>query len=191
MICLLYVGHLNSYQLLSHWLLDKLAGKTTYGIQLRCVKEADHEFLDTSRLIGSQTLPNRLKGSNETIRLDVWVWGNEGSPSWDQSVGLLIGITKNTEREGCPMNALIFASNRLTVCSHHVKLVLNGCNIALHITGICILGHQFERHPLPASGDHHGNMGLLHPFGLVDRAANLVIVSLKGGLLPPRSTEPE
>src|SRR6266568_895712 len=72
-----------------YWLLDKLAGKTTDGIQLRGVKEADHEFLDTSRLIGSQTLPNRLKGSNETIRLDVWVWGNEGSPSWDQSVGLL------------------------------------------------------------------------------------------------------
>ena len=81
------------------------------------------------------------------------------------------------------MNALVVSSNSLAMLFEYRELALECRKIAQHITGIGILGHQFERDLLAVSGDQQGNMGLLHPFGLVDRAANLVIVSLKGGLL--------
>ncbi len=60
--------------------------------------------------------------------------------------------------------------------------MLDGRKIAQHITGIRILGHQFERDLLAVSGDQQGNMRLLYSFRLIDRAPNLVIVPFKGGL---------
>src|SRR5260370_33325918 len=81
------------------------------------------------------------------------------------------------------MNALVVSSNGLAMLFEHRELVLKCRLIGDHITNITISCHQLERHLLTASADHQRNMWLLHPFGLIDRAPNLVIGSFKGGLL--------
>src|SRR5258708_31073903 len=81
------------------------------------------------------------------------------------------------------MNALVVSSNGLAMLFEHRELVLKCRLIGDHITYITISCHQVERRVLSASADHQRNMWLLHPFGLIDRAPNLVIGSFKGGLL--------
>src|SRR5579864_5385320 len=127
----------------------------------------DHEFLDTSHLIGSQALTDGLKGPDEAIGPDI-SRENATRPSWDQSPGLLIGLTNETEREGCSMNALVVSSNGLAMPFEHRELVLQCPRIGDHITDIPISCHQLERHLLTSPADQQRNMGLLHPFGLID-----------------------
>src|SRR5437764_491855 len=81
------------------------------------------------------------------------------------------------------MNALIIASNRLTVLSDHVKLVLNGFQIAADITGISILRDQLKGDLLTTATNQQGDMWFLYSFGLIDRAAHLVIGALKDRFL--------
>ena len=81
------------------------------------------------------------------------------------------------------MNALVVSSNGLTMLFEHRELVLKCRRIGGHITDIPISCHQLERHLLTSPADHQRNMWLLHPFGLIDRAPNLIIVSFKSGLL--------
>src|SRR5690242_1014013 len=117
---------------------------------IRETGEMDHEFLDTSHLIGSQALTDGLKGTNEAIGPDI-SRENGSRPSWDLRPGLLIGLTNNTEREGCTMNALVVSSNSLAMLFEHGELVLNYRKIADHIRGITILCHQLERHLLTST----------------------------------------
>src|SRR5260370_35243027 len=88
-----------------------------------CIREMDHEFLDTGHLIGSQALTDGLKGTNEAIGPDI-SRENATRPFWDQSPGLLIGLTNETERPGWPMDALVLSSNGLAMPFKHRELVL-------------------------------------------------------------------
>ncbi len=83
---------------------------------MRCVRKTDHEFLDTSGLIGGETLADGLHGANETICPNI-SRENVTRLSWDLSPGPLIGITNETECQGCPMNALVVSPGGLAICS--------------------------------------------------------------------------
>src|SRR5258708_28671867 len=161
---------------------NKCLSETTNGIQVGCIRQSDYEFLDTSCLIGSQALTNGLHGTNETIGPDI-SRENATRPSWDQSPGLLIGLSNDTVGQSCAMNALVVSSNGFAMLFEHRQLVLECRRIADQITRIAILCHQLERHLLTASADQQRDMWALHPFGLIHSAPNLVILSFKGGLL--------
>lgn len=57
--------------------------------------------------------------------------GKRYPPIWDQSPGLLICLTNDTEREGGTMNALVVSSNGLAMLFEHRELVLQHRKIAL------------------------------------------------------------
>src|SRR5260370_31484705 len=65
----------------------------------------------------------------------------------------------------------------------HLELMLNGSKIAVYITGITILRHQFERNLLATTCNQHRDMRFLYPFGLIDGPMDLVILPFKVYLL--------
>src|SRR2546421_11452086 len=64
----------------------------------------------------------------------------------------------------------------------HRELVLQRLQVAAHITGIAILRYQLQCHLLTAASDQDWNVRFLHPFWLINRAAHVVILPLKGRL---------
>src|ERR1700740_1160395 len=81
------------------------------------------------------------------------------------------------------MNALIIASTPGTMLFYHGKFVLDGFHIAAHITGIAILRDQLEGDLLTPAANQQRDVWLLYSFGLIDRAAHLVIGALKDRFL--------
>lgn len=51
------------------------------------------------------------------------------------------------------------------------------------MAGISVLRHQFECNFFPLASNQQRDMRLLHSFGLIDRAMNLVILSFESGLV--------
>src|SRR5258708_26921587 len=98
-------------------------------------------------------------------------------------LSLLICILHDADRPSCTMNTLIVASNSLAMFLEHRELVRNCSEVAKHVTGITILRHELERDLLTTASNQQRNMGLLYPFGLINRTMHLIIRSFKRGLL--------
>ena len=65
----------------------------------------------------------------------------------------------------------------------HRKLVCESGGITKHVTGIAVLRHELEGDLLAVTTNHQGDMGKLHPFGLIDCTMHLIIRPFKGSLL--------
>ena len=74
----------------------ELSGKAADGIQTCLIRKEDHQFLHAYRLIGRYTLAKRIGGANEAIIYSAPA--PRSHRAWNQSLGLLVGITNNAER---------------------------------------------------------------------------------------------
>ena len=62
------------------------------------------------------------------------------------------------------------------------ELVLQGLQVAAHITGIAILGDQLQCDFLTTTTDQDWNMWFLYTLWLIDRAPDLVVFAFKDSL---------
>ncbi len=167
--------------------LEELSGEAADGLQVRRIGKVNHQFLDAGGLVGGYALTDRLWAANESRREEIFR-KKSFHPLRKHRLGLLIGLTDTTHGPCRPMNAVEVASGGLAMPFEYGELVPDGRQIARHVTGICVLRDQFERDLFTVAPNQQGNMRVLHPFGLIDGAMCLIIVTFKNGffLLPHR-----
>jgi hypothetical protein len=154
-------------------LCKKLLSKTANGIQFGRIRKDNLQFLYANRLVRCKTLANRIGSANKAIIENIPTPGFQLIR--DQSLGLLIGISNDTERSCRTVNAIVVAPDSLAMLFEHREFVLKRGKITRHVTGIAVLRHQFQRDLLTTACNQQGNVRFLDAFGLIDSSMYLTL----------------
>src|SRR5581483_6140208 len=141
-----------------------------------------NEFLRSGLLDFLDALANGVGRANQRLLANASRWNI--ALEWGAfGPGFLVGFGDGAIEEDGATDGVVIAPHRLAVLLDDGEFALQAFGIEVaDIAGIRVLRDHFERYFFAAAADQQGDMRLLHPFGLVDRAMHRAILPLVFGV---------